>query len=55
MSDKPTETVTFDDLSLKQELLDALDEVGYESPSPVQAATIPVLLEGESISMEQLA
>ena len=49
MSDKSTPTVTFKDLALGDALLKALDEVGYETPSPVQAATIPVLLEGRDI------
>ncbi len=49
MSDNSSPTVTFKDLSLSEALLKALDEVGYETPSPVQAATIPVLLEGSDI------
>ena len=36
-------TIAFNDLALKQELLTVLDEVGYESPSPIQAQTIPLL------------
>ena len=32
---------TFRDLNLPTELLKALDEVGYETPSPIQAKTIP--------------
>ncbi|MCB1904370.1 MAG: DEAD/DEAH box helicase, partial [Gammaproteobacteria bacterium] len=31
---------------LTDPLLKALDDVGYEIPSPIQALTIPVLLEG---------
>lgn len=49
MSDNPSPTVSFKDLALSDALLKALDEVGYETPSPVQAATIPVLLEGSDI------
>ncbi len=49
MSDNSSPTVTFKDLALGEALLKALDEVGYETPSPVQAATIPVLLEGSDI------
>ncbi|HEU4600853.1 MAG TPA: DEAD/DEAH box helicase, partial [Steroidobacteraceae bacterium] len=30
-------------------LIAALDAVGYESPSPIQAATIPVLLQGRDV------
>ena len=39
----------FKDFALSAPLLKALDEVGYESPSPIQAATIPLLLEGRDI------
>ena len=45
-----TDTVTaFNQLALNNSLLKALDEVGYESPSPIQAQTIPLLLEGKDI------
>src|SRR4030088_1031576 len=37
---------SFDDLALSEPVLRALTDVGYESPSPIQAATIPVLLSG---------
>jgi ATP-dependent RNA helicase DeaD len=40
---------TFADLGLAPPLLKALAEVGYESPSPIQAATIPLLLAGGDI------
>jgi ATP-dependent RNA helicase DeaD len=36
-------------LALKPEVLKALADVGYESPSPIQAATIPPLLEGRDV------
>lgn len=42
-------TIAFNELALKQELLTVLDEVGYESPSPIQAQTIPLLLEGKDV------
>ena len=42
-------TVSFNDLKLPQPLLDALRDVGYETPSPIQAATIPPLLEGRDL------
>jgi len=41
--------VSFNDLALDKSLLKILDEVGYESPSPIQAQTIPLLLEGRDI------
>lgn len=45
-----TETVTaFDQLALAKPLLKVLNEIGYESPSPIQAETIPLLLEGKDI------
>ena len=39
----------FSDLHLGEALLRALQEVGYEAPSPIQAATIPRILEGRDI------
>ncbi len=39
----------FRDLALGEPLLRALTDVGYESPSPIQAATIPPLLEGRDV------
>ena len=39
----------FSDLHLGEALLRALQEVGYEAPSPIQAATIPRLLEGRDV------
>ena len=41
--------VTFTDLGLPEPILAALRDVGYESPSPIQAATIPILLEGRDL------
>ena len=41
--------ILFSDLGLPETLLAALREVGYESPSPIQAATIPPLLEGRDL------
>jgi len=42
-------SITFADLALNKSLLKILKEVGYESPSPIQAQTIPLLLEGRDI------
>ncbi|KAF1687687.1 ATP-dependent RNA helicase [Pseudoxanthomonas broegbernensis] len=39
----------FGDLGLPEPLLAALADVGYESPSPIQAATIPALLAGRDV------
>src|ERR1700684_3310258 len=50
MSAVPAEEVpitpSFRDLALSDPVLRALTDVGYEAPSPIQAATIPVLLSG---------
>jgi ATP-dependent RNA helicase DeaD len=39
----------FATLALRSEVQQALADVGYESPSPIQAATIPPLLEGRDV------
>ncbi len=36
----------FDQLGLPQSLIRALRDVGYETPSPIQAQTIPILMKG---------
>ncbi|HEX7816948.1 DEAD/DEAH box helicase [Dyella sp.] len=48
-SDSAPATAGFAALGLHAELLRALSDVGYESPSPIQAATIPPLLEGRDV------
>src|SRR5881398_2195139 len=40
---------TFADLGLSEPLLQALRDVGYESPSPIQEQAIPSLLEGRDV------
>ncbi|MGO4452784.1 DEAD/DEAH box helicase [Arthrobacter sp. RAF14] len=39
----------FTDLGIDGRVLAALKDVGYEKPSPIQAATIPLLLEGRDV------
>ncbi|MGN6327866.1 MAG: DEAD/DEAH box helicase [Rhodanobacter sp.] len=39
----------FSALALDENVVRALTEVGYETPSPIQAATIPPLLEGRDV------
>ena len=46
MSDTSSSDTTFRDLKLPASLLATLDEVGYETPTPIQAQAIPHLLEG---------
>jgi len=43
------ETITFGDLELSKPVLQALNDVGYETPSPIQAQTIPMLLNGSDL------
>ncbi len=40
---------TFKALGINQSLLSAIDNLGYESPSPVQQQSIPLLLEGHNL------
>ncbi len=51
-ADQTAETadqVSFESLGLGDRVLKALRAVGYEHPSPIQAATIPALLEGRHV------
>ncbi|PRO72299.1 ATP-dependent RNA helicase [Alteromonas alba] len=41
--------LTFTDLNLPQPILQALEKVGYEKPSPIQAESIPLLLNGHDL------
>ncbi|MDV8146850.1 DEAD/DEAH box helicase [Arthrobacter sp. B10-11] len=43
------EGIRFADLGIDGRVLAALQDVGYEKPSPIQAATIPLLLEGRDV------
>ncbi|MEN8719205.1 MAG: DEAD/DEAH box helicase [Oceanococcaceae bacterium] len=49
MSDNTPAIPSFDDLNLRPEVLRALNDVGYESPSPIQAAIIPHVLAGQDV------
>ena len=41
--------LTFADLQIHPSVLQAVADVGYESPSPIQAATIPAMLAGSDV------
>ena len=45
----PESNVSFADLDLPKPLISALDKIGYESPSPIQAATIPILMQNHDL------
>ncbi|MEH6472387.1 MAG: DEAD/DEAH box helicase [Halopseudomonas sp.] len=44
-----SDTVTFDELNLDAKILRAVTELGYETPSPIQASCIPLLLDGKDV------
>ncbi len=44
-----TDNISFSDLGLAPELLKALTEFGYSTPTPIQAQAIPVVLEGRDL------
>ncbi|HEU4600806.1 MAG TPA: DEAD/DEAH box helicase, partial [Steroidobacteraceae bacterium] len=46
---EPAASTSFRSLLTSEALIAALNAVGYESPSPIQAATIPVLLQGRDV------
>lgn len=45
-----SETIpSFRELNLPDAILDALDKIGYETPSPIQAQSIPLLMDGKDL------
>lgn len=46
---KPPESPSFKDLGLAPSVLQAIESVGYEAPSPIQAEAIPPLLAGRDL------
>ena len=49
MSDSTPDIARFSDLGLPASVMKAVDDVGYETPSPIQAQAIPHLLKGLDI------
>jgi len=49
MTDDTSAPVSFSDLGLPKAILEAVAKVGYETASPIQAASIPPLLEGRDL------
>ena len=41
--------MNFNEMNLIEPLLNAVQEVGYESPTPIQQATIPLVLDGKDV------
>lgn len=42
-------TTLFTEFNISKEMLKAITEMGFETPSPIQAASIPILLEGKDM------
>lgn len=49
MSTETTDLPSFKDLTLSAPVLKALNDVGYEMPTPIQARTIPYLIAGHDV------
>ncbi len=49
IAEAAAETPRFSDLGLSQAVLDAVADMGYETPTPVQAASIPEVLAGRDL------
>ncbi|MGZ4959327.1 MAG: DEAD/DEAH box helicase [Methylomonas sp.] len=49
MSEIPAATPSFKDLALSEPVLKALESVGYETPSPIQAQIIPFVMAGRDV------
>jgi ATP-dependent RNA helicase DeaD len=49
MSDSVSPLPSFRDLALIDPVLKALDDIGYETPSPIQAKIIPFVLKGQDV------
>ena len=48
-SDAKPGTTSFRDLKLSEPLIRVLDEIGYETPTPIQSQTIPLMMNGRDI------
>ena len=49
MTTSPVDTPTFAELGLAADLVQAVSALGYEEPTPIQSAAIPVLLQGRDL------
>ncbi len=50
MSESNTAPVTFESMDLSKEILHAIEDMGFTSPSTVQARTIPLMMNGVDIN-----
>ncbi|KAF3977574.1 MAG: DEAD/DEAH box helicase [Methylococcales symbiont of Iophon sp. n. MRB-2018] len=49
MSKNPSNAPSFNDLALADPVLKAIENAGYETPSPIQAQIIPFMLQGRDV------
>jgi len=49
MSENDSSLPNFNDLALSEPVLKAIESVGYETPSPIQAQIIPFMLDGRDV------
>ncbi len=49
MSSPDAPQINFEDLQLSDPVLKALNDIGYETPTPIQAETIPYILQGRDV------
>lgn len=49
MTSNSNNDIRFTDLGLSEEILKALDDLGYEKPSPIQTECIPLMLDGRDV------
>ena len=49
MQEETNEEISFKQFGLSENLLKAINDVGYEAPSPIQLKTIPILLAGKDM------
>jgi ATP-dependent RNA helicase RhlE len=43
------DSITFNDLNLTRQFLNAVDDMGFETPTPIQAKVIPLILGGQDV------
>ena len=41
--------MTFEDFDLNRQLMNAIEEAGYQTPTPIQEQTIPLILAGHDV------
>jgi superfamily II DNA/RNA helicase len=50
LPEKETQPIVgFEQMDLSKEILQAVDKMGFSQPTPVQAKTIPIMMEGHDV------